>query len=236
MTSPSAPSPGPGCARGYGSANGVSANGMTLPTTFPSLQPFSPGSSPTGSEFTHPGHVQQQGHYAHPLHHGHHGHTGHPHHLNRAHSMQNIPYDSSFTAPSPVSAGPRYDDPMDLDGMGLGDRKRQRTGPGLVPSSIEGKRLSRARSDSAPLGYAAWGTAGAPGSAGRPRSGSGLAQANARAAAGTPQGSMQMGSQSIQGSGRRDDLMVNISGVGSGKGAGQSQGQTSPLVPKAGGS
>lgn len=223
---------------------------MSLPSAFPSLQHFSPGSSPTASEFAHPTHGSHYGHTAYS-HHGHHG--GHIHHLNRAHSMQNIPYDSSsFAAPSPITSGPRYDDAMELDGsslsgQGIGDRKRQRTGAFVTGSALDGKRLSRARSDSAPLGYGAWstgaatsapptsagpgtGTAAASSALGRPRSGSGLGQVNARLS--QSQAVMQSGQ------GRRDELMVNISGIGSGKASssgGQSPSATSPLVPKAGG-
>ena len=261
ITTPTAPSPGSMSAssRAYGSVNGsagATSNGMMLPSAFSGLQPFSPGSSPTGSEFAHPGNSQHGGHYAYSSyqHHGHH--SGHQHHLNRAHSMQNIPYDTSF-ATSSVCGGPRYDDAMELDtslsGQGICDRKRQRTGPTFITGSgLEGKRLSRARSDSAPLGYGAWSTE-APTSApptssglsstgagsvlaGRPRSGSGLAQINARIS--QSQGSIQTGR-------KEEELTVNISGLGSGKspspaGQGQSsqvsgQSATSPLVPKVGG-
>lgn len=204
VTSPTAPSPG-GASRGY--VNG--SNGMSLPNTFQNLQPFSPGSSPTASEFAGH-HQQQQQHYQ--------QHQGH--HLGRAHSMQNIPYDPSFI-PSPVSGGQRYDEAMELDPGGTGaasqDRKRQRTGPVHV-AGVDGnvKRLSRARSDSAPLGYAAWGPSLS--NQGRPRSGSGLAR--------VAQGGMQT-------QGRKDDLVVNISGVGGAKSQVQ-PGATSPLVPKSG--
>ncbi|KAL5536721.1 hypothetical protein ACEPAF_544 [Sanghuangporus sanghuang] len=256
ITSPSAPTPSPASAssRSYGSVNGsasAAVNGMTLPSAFSGLQPFSPGSSPTASEFAHPGHAQHGGHYGHTAYHGHHG--GHVHHLNRAHSMQNISYDgSSFAAPSPVTGGPRYDDVMELDasslpGQGLSDRKRQRTGAFVTGSGLDGKRLSRARSDSAPLGYGAWGaatsappTSAGPGTGtpatgsglGRPRSGSVLGQVNARLSQ-----QSQAGMQTGQGR-RGDELMVNISGIGNGKSnspGGQSPSATSPLVPKAGG-
>ncbi|GJE93839.1 HSF-type DNA-binding-domain-containing protein [Phanerochaete sordida] len=123
-----------------------------------SLHSLSPGSSPTAPEFPS------------------HSHT--PHNLSRQHSFQHVPdyggasihghhgmsgsrYDSAMATPLPPSPGP-----MDVfeDAQG---RKRQRTNP---EDGSGGKKGSRARSDSAPLGYqltSGW-------QQGRPRSGSGL--------------------------------------------------------------
>ena len=123
-----------------------------------SLHSLSPGSSPTAPEFP--------------------SHTHTPHSLSRQHSFQHIPeyssssmhghphgmsaarYDNAIATPLPPSPGP-----MDVfeDAQG---RKRQRTNP----DDQAGKKGSRARSDSAPLGYGL--TSGWPQT--RPRSGSGL--------------------------------------------------------------
>ncbi|KAI5123208.1 hypothetical protein M0805_003974 [Coniferiporia weirii] len=196
---------------------------MALPNAFHNLQSFSPTSSPTAADF--------------PPHHGHaptHPHS-HPN-LSRTHSLQHIPYDTGYPHGVPPT---RYDTgaegAMELDASSS-DRKRQRTGStlsavGLGPSDGSSKRLSRARSDSAPLGYAnangngvntgglgtqaqPWphGHGHAPGVSGsRPRSGSGLAP---------------------RGVGRREDLLINISGTAN-RGTPSA---TSPLVnvsPKA---
>lgn len=145
------------------------------------LHSMSPGSSPTAADFpSHP-------HSAHPL--------------SRTHSLQHIPYDGGY---GHGVATTRYDNalqtplppsPGSLDSFNTdsSDRKRQRTGAPTISSTPGGpvgvadanssKRLSRARSDSAPLGYGigqAW-------SQNRPRSGSGLAPR------------------------RREDMMPNIS-------------------------
>lgn len=169
-----------------------------------SLHSLSPNSSPTTAEF--PAHV----------------HAAHPHTLSRQPSFQH-PYEPHLTAarfdsplstplpPSPGAMGPGT--PMDFDD--LQGRKRQRIVTSNVSSvSNDTKRLSRARSDSAPLGYAigsTWGTT-------RPRSGSGLAPrppsvrredivvpsigsvaraANANAAANKAPGSQGQGQQSL---------------------------------------
>lgn len=123
-----------------------------------SLHSLSPGSSPTAPEFPS------------------HNHT--PHNLSRQHSFQHVPdygppmhghhgmntsrYDSAIATPLPPSPGP-----MDVfeDAQG---RKRQRTNP---EDGGAGKRGSRARSDSAPLGGYGL-TSGWPQT--RPRSGSGM--------------------------------------------------------------
>lgn len=170
---------------------------MGLPNSFHNLHSFSPSSSPTTTDF--------------PPSSAHHGHAA-AHSLPRTHSLQHIPYDtnggyaahgvstaryeSALTTPLPPSPGAGAFDTLDS----ASDRKRQRTGSsGLSPSvsalaqdGSQTKRLSRARSDSAPLGYGMnqpW-THGSS----RPRSGSGLA----------PRGTA---------AGRRDDLLVNISGT-----------------------
>ncbi|KAI0758581.1 HSF-type DNA-binding-domain-containing protein [Irpex lacteus] len=143
-----------------------------------SLHSLSPGSSPTAPEFPSS-----------------HSHT--PHSLSRQHSFQHIQdygqhshlvsnarYESgamSATLPPSPASGDMFDDAQ--------GRKRQRTG-GSGDDSASGKKGSRARSDSAPLGYQIAG--GWPQT--RPRSGSGL--------------------QSRVPTGRRDDLPVpNIASV-----------------------
>lgn len=140
----------------------------------------SPNSSPTNSDFpTH-------------LHHS----------LSRQHSFQHVSFSRSEGAAStPLPPSPGSAVSMDLfDGgdsepSGRGSAKRQRTsndssgglngvsgsdsmgssasapGPG---SSVTGKKLSRARSDSAPLGYGLGGLTTWQHSGGRPRSGSGM--------------------------------------------------------------
>lgn len=170
-------------------------------SAFHSLQSFSPSSSPTASDFPPQSHAHQ-----------------HQHPLSRTHSLQHIPYDYSHSAassqqqqrydtvmsgggghlPSPNSAVDPYHN-SEFPPPSSTDRKRQRTGNAAFGASSAGddgssqsqsKRASRARSDSAPLGYGfgqSWPNAN------RPRSGSSLATATRT-------------------SGRRDDVLVNISG------------------------
>lgn len=152
-----------------------------------SLHSLSPGSSPTAPEFPS------------------HSHT--PHSLSRQHSFQQMHeyggssmhhhgmsasrYDSAIATPLPPSPGP-----MDVFDEVQG-RKRQRTNP---EDGGGGKKGSRARSDSAPLGGYGLAT-GWPQT--RPRSGSGL--------------------QSRATAGRRDELPVpNIGSL--------SRGHTLPML------
>ncbi|KAI0715942.1 HSF-type DNA-binding-domain-containing protein [Fomitopsis betulina] len=166
----------------------------------------SPGSSPTTADFPH------------SAHHSHHHSQSHTpaSSLSRQHSFQHLPYESAalhhgahaqygryggggdapLSTPLPPSPGP-----MDLDER-VGSAKRQRTAPssGLsTPIGMGGEgpggKKSRARSDSAPLGYGTLG--GAWGAAGRPRSGSGLGA-------------------SVRGIGalRREETIPNIGSVG----------------------
>lgn len=156
------------------------------------MQPFSPNSSPTTIDFPPP--TQQQTQSTQNTHH---------HNLARTHSLQHIPYDAGY-------GHVRYDQQqpavMELDESGVtSERKRQRTNV-IVKSETgvgEGasKRLARARSDSAPLGYSigaglaqtqSWnGTHGHPLTGNRPRSGTNLA--------------------SVRSSGRREEVL-NLSG------------------------
>ena len=157
-----------------------------------SLHSISPSSSPTAPDFpshTHTPHTLSRQHsYQHipydgGLHHAHSQSHHAPHHAHH-HSQQHhhtLRYDSAAIAtPLPPSPGPG---PMDYDER-VG-AKRQRTTPGSsgMPGSADGgagpgsaggagtlKKGSRARSDSAPLGY---GLTSWPQT--RPRSGSGLA-------------------------------------------------------------
>ncbi|KAJ6485774.1 HSF-type DNA-binding-domain-containing protein [Mycena sanguinolenta] len=157
---------------------------------------------PPGSEFG-----QHQGHQApHP-----HGHV-HSHSLSRQQSFQHMSFSRGETSQSPLPASPgsitmeMFDEPE----QGRGSSKRQRmmssdethsphsAHPNGSPhphhaASVDSlsppkPRASRARSDSAPLGYAMqpggpgtsgglgpWGQGGSGGPSGRPRSGSGLA-------------------------------------------------------------
>ncbi|OJT13498.1 Heat shock factor protein [Trametes pubescens] len=185
-----------------------------------SLHSLSPGSSPTTAEFpshTHTPHSLSRQHSyqhipsydnMHAQHHSHHAHHAHQHahhHQQQHHGMHgvsNARYENPLTTPLPPSPGP----------MEFEDRigaKRQRTGPGSstsfsVPGSADGsapnssslKKGSRARSDSAPLGY---GLTNWPQT--RPRSGSGLAP---RGLGSSPGGSnLGMGSMST---GRREEV------------------------------
>lgn len=90
------------------------------------MHPISPNASPTSQDFS-PQQQQQQHYYAPPQHEHQNGHT-----LARHHSFAHLA--------SAYDAGERPDAP-----------KRQRRSPEMAPN---GKTLSRARSDSAPLGYA----------------------------------------------------------------------------------
>ncbi|CCM01107.1 uncharacterized protein FIBRA_03155 [Fibroporia radiculosa] len=137
-------------------------SGLSLSGSLHSLHTVSPGSSPTAAEFPS------------------HAHT--PNTLSRQHSFQHLPpYDTS--APLHAHAlghgvsSARYETALSTPlppspGVDLSDdprAKRQRTGP--PPTSGDAaKKGSRARSDSAPLGYGL--TSGWPQT--RPRSGSGL--------------------------------------------------------------
>ncbi|KAH9939093.1 HSF-type DNA-binding-domain-containing protein [Epithele typhae] len=138
-----------------------------------SLHSMSPGSSPTASEFpshAHSSHTLSRQHsYQHmpydTMHHPHHSHHS-PHHS--LHGMSAARFDSAMSTPLPPSPG----------GMDYDERvsaKRQRTNPSgslSLSHSVDpnAKKSSRARSDSAPLGY---GLSSWPQT--RPRSGSGLA-------------------------------------------------------------
>jgi len=152
----------------------------------------SPNSSPTAADFpTH-------------LHH----HNGHSHSLSRQQSFQHMSFSRGDSSPMPPSPGSITMDLFDegSEENGRGSVKRQRlsnddspltalggggsgdsissmsalSSPGGGgPVGIPGKKLSRARSDSAPLGYGLGGGLTSPANswhgAGRPRSGSGLA-------------------------------------------------------------
>ncbi|KAA1470262.1 hypothetical protein DENSPDRAFT_679744 [Dentipellis sp. KUC8613] len=149
----------------------------TLSSASASLHSLSPASSPTTSDFP-----------AHAHHHAHHSHSHTPHSLSRqqsfhydgpaapAHHLHGR-YDTPLSTPLPPSPGPSQGaagQQMDFDERG-GKRQRTAAGQGEV------KRLSRARSDSAPLGYGAMNVNWA---ATRPRSGSGLVVRPARGDAG----------------------------------------------------
>lgn len=142
-------------------------------------------------------------------HQGHHTHHAHSHSLSRQQSFQHMSFSRGETSQSPLPASPgsitmeMFDEPE--QGRGSSKRQRMMSGddsphsahPGVGGSphphhaaSVDSlsppkPRASRARSDSAPLGYAMqpgglgpWGAGGgpaAPGPGGRPRSGSGIA-------------------------------------------------------------
>jgi hypothetical protein len=160
-----------------------------------SLQSLSsPSSSPTAAEFP-----QSQSMHTHN-HHQHHQHHQHPS-LSRQHSFQHVCFsrgDGATSTPLPSSPGPGTMDLFDgCDGgsehVGRGSTKRQRTSnnvdvsggvssgagtPGEVPGTPGGgatKKASRARSDSAPLGYGIGGLNPTWAGGTRPRSGSGMA-------------------------------------------------------------
>jgi len=149
--------------------------------------------------------------------------------LSRQHSFQHVSFsrsEGSVSTPLPSSPGSVT---MDLfDGtdnesvVGRGSTKRQRmngndlgSGPGCGPGdgaggagsvSVTGKRLSRARSDSAPLGYVLGGLTTPWNAATRPRSGSGIA--------GTRMGMMGVGNIARNGApcpGAPPSSMVSIS-------------------------
>ncbi|KAI0065517.1 hypothetical protein BV25DRAFT_1703812 [Artomyces pyxidatus] len=169
-----------------------------------SLHSLSPGSSPTTADFPPHAHGHSQSH------------THTPHSLSRQHSFQqqhgyeahHMGHARYDTTPS-SSALPPSPAPMDFeDAQG---RKRQRTGGPPMGASVPGqgevKRVSRARSDSAPLGYGfgnSWTTT-------RPRSGSGLA---VRAP-------------------RRDEMVPSIGSVARAVGPAQGQQPMGSLVPLA---
>ncbi|KAJ6561142.1 HSF-type DNA-binding-domain-containing protein [Mycena vulgaris] len=160
--------------------------------------------SPTALDFPHHQPPQQQHHPSH----------GHSHSLSRQHSFQHISFSRGETSASPLPASPgsitmeMFDDVE--NGRGSSKRQRMMSSDDVGPGSANGgsphphhpqahhaatvdslsppkPRTSRARSDSAPLGYAMqpgpgggpggglgpWGAGG--GGGGRPRSGSGLA-------------------------------------------------------------
>lgn len=159
-----------------------------------SLHSLSPSSSPTAAEFpshTHTPHTlsRQQSFQHMPYDTGagsmHHPHA-HQHHAAAAaaamgHGVSTARYETALSTPLPPSPGPGMD--AFGDDIGRGSAKRQRTGnsigngddsmTGIVPGGIGvSKKGSRARSDSAPLGYglsSGWTQT-------RPRSGSGLGQ------------------------------------------------------------
>lgn len=104
----------------------------------------------------------------------------HPHgHM--THGVSTARYETALSTPLPPSPGPGGGlDPFASgdDSQGRGSAKRQRTAPnsatddpGPGANSFVSKKPSRARSDSAPLGY---GFGGGWPQANRPRSGSGL--------------------------------------------------------------
>lgn len=150
-----------------------------------SLHSISPGSSPTAAEFpshSHTPHTLSRQHsYQHipsydGMHHAHSHHAHHPHH-SQHHAMHGVSaarYDNPMATPLPPSPGP-----MDYDERVGAKRQRTAPGSGSIPmpgSSMDNgvsgsslKKGSRARSDSAPLGY---GLTSWPQT--RPRSGSGL--------------------------------------------------------------
>lgn len=147
------------------------------------MQPFSPTSSPTTIDFPPPVQQQQQSQQPPSSHAGTHQH----HSLGRVHSLQHIPYDPGYGHNISQQVV------MELDESDpSSDRKRQRTGVTVktetgVSDGAASRRLARARSDSAPLGYTmgagtgtsqSW-THGAHGHTfvgNRPRSGTNLVQ------------------------------------------------------------
>ncbi|TDL26659.1 hypothetical protein BD410DRAFT_882301 [Rickenella mellea] len=233
VTSPSAPHPH---ASHFGGPSSMTLGNPSLH----SLHSLSPTSSPTATDFpSHPhSHSHSQSHSLsrpHSL-----QHIPYEHVYGHGHGVSTARYETALSTPLPPSPGP-----MDAltapdgshgptSGADQGRAKRQRTAP-TPPSSATGehahshaqtgtgaggnstgKRLARARSDSAPLGYGL----GQPwGHGGRPRSGSGLAPVR---------------------SARRDDgLLVGGIGLGIGIGIGSvgsgSRGSALGGAPGAGG-
>ncbi|RDX51373.1 hypothetical protein OH76DRAFT_1347384 [Lentinus brumalis] len=195
----------------------------SLPTSgLHQLHSISPSSSPTTADFpshTHTPHTLSRQHsYQHiPYDSMHHAHSHHPHHQpqqqhhqqqhHHAHHGMAPRYDSAIATPLPPSPSP-----MDYDER-VG-AKRQRPNPGAsgamsMPGPPEVKKGSRARSDSAPLGY---GLTSWPQT--RPRSGSGLApRGGAFGGAGGPQG---MNGAGGPGAGRREEV-ANIGSLSRGQ-------------------
>ncbi|KAI0351335.1 hypothetical protein OH77DRAFT_948313 [Trametes cingulata] len=149
----------------------------------------------THQQHPHPHQHQHQHHHPHQHQHPHHG----------MHGVSTARYENALATPLPPSPGP-----MDFeDRIGA---KRQRTGPGSstsfsVPGTADGssssssstlKKGSRARSDSAPLGY---GLTNWPQT--RPRSGSGLAP---RGPGGSSPGSSGLGVGSMSNGARREEV------------------------------
>ncbi|KAI0364680.1 hypothetical protein BV20DRAFT_955707 [Pilatotrama ljubarskyi] len=174
---------------------------------------------PAATHHAHSHHAHQHPHaHAHQHQHPHH----HPHH--GMHGVSTARYENALATPLPPSPGP-----MDFeDRIGA---KRQRTGPGSstsfsVPGTADGssggsasssstlKKGSRARSDSAPLGY---GLTSWPQT--RPRSGSGLAP---RGAGGSSPGGSGLGALGGVGSmgnggGPRREEVPNIGSLSRGQ-------------------
>ncbi len=195
----------------------------SLPTSgLHQLHSISPSSSPTTADFpshTHTPHTLSRQHsYQHiPYDSMHHAHSHHPHHQpqqqhhqqqhHHAHHGMAPRYDSAIATPLPPSPSP-----MDYDER-VG-AKRQRPNPGAsgamsMPGPPEVKKGSRARSDSAPLGY---GLTSWPQT--RPRSGSGLApRGGAFGGAGGPQG---MNGAGGPGAGGREEV-ANIGSLSRGQ-------------------
>lgn len=165
-------------------ATGPSYNYGNLSYANSSMHSLSPGSSPTTAEFPQHTHVPA---------------------LSRTHSLQHLNYGDTYGQTITTrydSAVPLPPSPVQLDAFGAESdhgRKRQRTGPPtLTPQNVSDttdasgiKRMSRARSDSAPLGYGM----GQPwGHGTRPRSGTGIGLR-----------------------GRRDDIIPSLSVAGPGR-------------------
>ncbi|KZT68659.1 hypothetical protein DAEQUDRAFT_313923 [Daedalea quercina L-15889] len=206
----------------------------------------SPGSSPTTADFPH--HAHGGAHHSH-----HHSQSHTPaSSLSRQHSFQHLPYESAAMhshqhhgshghaygsgryggdAPAPLSTPlPPSPGPMDLDER-VGGAKRQRTAPssglntpiGVGSGLGESGKKSRARSDSAPLGYGGLGSGWS--AVGRPRSGSGLGSSSL--------GGMGGSGLRTVGNLRREDTIPNIGNVSrvAGSGAGGLPGLVVPGVP-----
>ncbi|KAI0690880.1 HSF-type DNA-binding-domain-containing protein [Cerioporus squamosus] len=202
----------------YPSLSSLSTSGLHQ------LHSISPSSSPTTADFpshTHTPHTLSRQHsyqhipydnmhHAHS-HHAHHQQHHHPHHAH--HGMHAARYDSAIATPLPPSPSPLdYDERVGA--------KRQRPNPGSsgamsMPGTVDGsgsvKKGSRARSDSAPLGY---GLTSWPQT--RPRSGSGLAP---RGGVGSsPSGAFGAGGHGagMNGTGRREEV-ANIGSLSRGQ-------------------
>ncbi|KAH9945739.1 HSF-type DNA-binding-domain-containing protein [Amylocystis lapponica] len=137
-----------------------------------SLHSLSPSSSPTAAEFPSHTHTPHSLSRQHSFQHMSYENAASMHNHGLGHGVSTARYETALSTPLPPSPGPMdFEDPQGRLGA-----KRQRTGPPTPQGTEPSKKGSRARSDSAPLGYGL----GNGWTQTRPRSGSGLGPRAAR--------------------------------------------------------